>query len=210
MCNLSFTNKFFENIFFSYYKSLFDGGIPDSTCDPLQSLAIAKLYLSEPIITDCKFIHIVRDPRDVITSFMNWKQRKYSGIIAHHMTPYWNLKPLDNNFKLSKVEQFAWVWKFKNKLFEELQFNNYNYKLYKFEDLIKNEELIKEIFDFLEIKLIVPINFLKVNKNPSKKYFPKWTTWDTDLIKKVHLQCGVLMQKYGYGIEKNWQNHVKK
>ena len=60
---------------------------PPSTTDPLKTMGLV-LYLNDLIrnnpekIKNVAIIHIIRDPRDFVTSFMNWKNRKLSGIIA--------------------------------------------------------------------------------------------------------------------------------
>ena len=74
-----------------------DGKIPKSTSDPLRSVLVALFLSTFSEKMNYKVIHLVRDPRDFVTSFMNWKNRKLSGIIAHHLTPFWQPNPFHTN-----------------------------------------------------------------------------------------------------------------
>jgi len=190
--------------------------LPFNTADPLLSLAIIEYLKRYKNNNNYKIIHLVRDPREYVTSFMNWKERKKSGVIAHHLTPFWQPSPLfHENFNIfkrlmmSKYEHFCWVWNFKNSLIEKSFLGYSNYYLIKLEEMISNEFKIFHMLNFLDIdtenKNIV-YTMLKQKVNLSKrKWFPEWRQWDPVYVNKMDYYCHKLMIKYGYGEEKEWK-----
>lgn len=191
----------------------------DSKIDPLKSL-LFFYYLKDLKQTDYEkfktyqIIHLVRDPRDFVTSFINWKNRKKSGKIAHHVIPFWMPKPADQNLfknlKMDKFEHFCWVWQLKNKMFYDTFSKESNYHLFKFEDITKNQEALNEI-----IQHIVPDHTKTINLDTSEKInqsklrdFPKWPQWSAEQCQKLDQICGKMMTVFDYGIEKDWINKV--
>lgn len=186
-------------------------GLPYSSGDNMLAIAISD-YLYNYCHSDYYYIiHLVRNPKGVIRSFMNWKNRKLSGAIAHHFLPFWRSSPLADSdislksrIKMDKFEHFAWLWNYENYLFYK-RFKEKNYLLIKFEDLIdKNKKYnkLKEVFRFVNIdnydlSEVDKIFNKKVNKTSDKK-FPHWKNWSNKQKDILDFYCRSLMDKFGY------------
>jgi hypothetical protein len=202
----------FSNVF---YKS----ELPVSTSDPLISVFIS-FYLNQFDKNDYKVLHLIRDPRDFVTSFMNWKNRKLSGLVAHHLTPFWQPNPFlakEISFmkwvQMSKFEHYCWLWNYKNSFFYNNFKNSNNYKLIKLEDLTNSKatETWQLILDFLNIKNSEKISkqLFRKKVNPSEKiYFPAWKDWSNSQSRILNKNCGKLMLMFGYGSEKIWNDMI--
>lgn len=182
--------------------------LQNSTADPLKSILFTLYFKKNTLPDNIKIVHLVRDPKDFITSFMRWKNRKLSGVVAHHFFPLWQPSPyfqkevsLVEWIKMSKFEHFAWVWKFKNQLFHNTFSKYSNYKLFRIEDLTKKENnKWKELIEFIGMKNIMDdknISFCKVNESTKKK-FPKWQQWNNKKHDILNRHCRELINKYGY------------
>lgn len=198
---------------------------PPSTADPLKTMGLV-LYLNDLIrnnpekIKNVVIIHIIRDPRDFVTSFMNWKNRKLSGIIAHHLTPYWMPKPKVTGIKslwktisMSKFEHFCWIWNFKNKLIYDSFSDLPNYHLLKFEDVIEDPDTIKTIQgiisgDRTKTDPKIQSSVLEKRNESIKKSFPNWKEWDPKKAKILEEHCGVMMKMFSYGAEVEWRDKL--
>jgi hypothetical protein len=192
------------------YLGKFSEGIPSSSCDPLQSMAL--YYLLENRDQDAKVIHLVRDPRAVVRSFMNWKNRKVSGKVAHHLVPYWMPIPTQTDdmslmqyAMLPKYVHYAWIWNFKNRLFGSLKIKD-NYRLIRLEDLYASEEVMNELFGFIGVKTQVRPEKHGQKSNASEmREFPMWRDWTPKMAKNIDRYCGPLMNELGYGTEPEWK-----
>lgn len=221
--NCAFSNKKLRDVVNKKLIEKFgSNGIPHSTTDPLRSIPI-YFYLNEQEDHDSyKVIHLVRDPRTFVTSFMNWKRSSFKRTILHHCIPFWQPSSiLDNSISLfermlmSKFEHFCWVWNFKNRLFKELNNGMQNYFLLRFEDLIdeeKKEEILAELSHFMGIDIMSEKDNISESKkvnSSSKKHFPEWSDWTKEQAKTLHFHCGDLMTEYGYGNEDEWKKLIK-
>lgn len=188
--------------------------------DPLLSMLVYNSYSGNEINDKCKIVHLVRDPRDFVTSFMNWKAGSVKRMILHHFVPFWQPNPwilgqcsLSARLKMSKFEHFSWIWYYKNSLFKNKFSHTENYLLLKFEDLVSNQkqslELILKFFGYDDIDIDwikYPEN--KINRS-NKRYFPNWQNWNKDRAKILDGWCGNLMRYYDYGSEEQWRNLLK-
>ena len=190
--------------------------LPFNTADPLLSLAIIEYLKRYRNNHNYKIIHLVRDPREYVRSFMNWKNRKTSGIIAHHLTPFWQPSPLFNEnyniikrLMMGKYEHFCWVWNFKNSFIEKSFLGYSNYNLVKLEEIISNDLKIFDLLNFLDIDIKnkdIIHTMLKQKVNISKKkQFPDWRQGDPVYANKMAFHCHKLMTKYRYGEEEQWK-----
>ena len=199
--NISLFYNNYRPQFLNYYCSLFEDYLPQSTCDPLQSIALYQ-YILDNNNSNIKIIHIIRDPRDFITSLTNWKNRKISGIIAHHFLPFWHPIPnisiktaIIDQLNCNKIDQFAKVWTYKNELFGTLENKCKNYRLFKFEDITSSKNVLLELLNYLEVSNI-PANRLINNKlvsNKNSKPFPYWRNWKKKEANMVDYYCGELI-----------------
>jgi len=192
--------------------------LPDNSADPLFSIGLTEYIKNFKTSNNYKIVHLVRDPRDFTRSFISWKQRKLSGVIAHHFTPFWQPSPLFIEKKIlkrlamTKFEHFCWIWNYKNNYFERY-FSNDSYYRIRLEDLVsekKDNKYLKELLEFIEltgntksIELSDPINKSKIKK------ISKWQDWDSITAKNLDHYCGRLMRKYGYGNELDWELLIK-
>ena len=211
MGNLALGNKACHYFLISYLSRKFNHALPPSTVDPLKSIAyyqyIKILYEEDPSgLKNITIIHLVRDPRDFVTSFMNWKNRNLSGKIAHHLTPFWMPEPkLKERFSMSKFEHFCWIWSKKHHLFDDGFSHLPNYYLFRIEDLKPGSGKLNELLSLITNKDEIKTELNKTNRNKSmKKGFPSWESWDPKQAKKLDNICTELMQKFGYGQEKKW------
>ena len=196
-------------------RTLFGLKYGESTTDPLRSMLLSAEILNDVVSVKPKIIHVVRDPRDFVSSFMNWKDQKIKRKILHHIIPFWQPTPWivgESSFmermSMSKFEHFCWIWRYKNELFERLEMKG-EYKRFHFEDIVQGDteesSAISELNNFLEFSN----NEKSVNRpskkvNKSKGKFPKWINWTPQQAAILDKHCGELMRKYGYGKEKEW------
>ncbi|MFC2096252.1 sulfotransferase domain-containing protein [Bacteroidota bacterium] len=202
-CPISIKTKLIKTLFRVYSID-----IQKSTLDPLRSISIASL-LQETSTEEKKIIHLVRDPKKVVSSFMNWKNESFSKFLLHYIIPFWQPYPVGLNINffrwvfMSKFEKYCWVWYYKNTLFKQFE-NSPNYKLIKTEDLTKSEKIvekIEELINFSELPVkdfnyhtlaSKPINKSKSNKFPEYK---NWTKKQKIIFSRI---CVPLMIALGY------------
>jgi len=209
--NLALSNKSVRERFTSSLSRKYNHELPPSSADPLRSVAyffyLKKLLDDRPeLINDAVIIHLLRDPRDFVSSFINWKNRRLSGRIAHHLTPFWMPEPkLKERLSMSKFEHFCWIWNKKNHLFEQGFSHLPNYHLFKIEDLKPDSDKLYELLSLITNKGKIKTELNETNRNKSiKKEFPSWENWDSKQAKKLDTICTGMMQKFGYGQEKKW------
>ncbi|WP_320045058.1 sulfotransferase domain-containing protein [uncultured Desulfobacter sp.] len=197
------------------------------TADPLLSIAHILLLDQNKKSSRPKILHVVRDPRNFVTSFMNWRKQRLRRMVLHHLIPFWQPNPcnMENSggfgsyFNMSKFEHFCWIWTFKNSLFEK-KVKEYRVESFflKFELLMdlkdpgkKPTETINALSSFLNVPesfLIEQVKNLPVLNSSRSKVFPKWDQWTSKQATILENQCGPLMRKYGYGSEPEWEKLI--
>jgi hypothetical protein len=205
--NIPFPSFIKDKLIKTLFK-LYSIDIQKSTLDPLRSVSIASL-LQETLTEEKKIIHLVRDPKKFVSSFMNWKNESFSKFLLHYFIPFWQPYPVGLNIKffrwafMSKFEKYCWVWYYKNSLFKQFENSPY-YKLIRTEDLTKSEKIeekIQELINFIELPVkdfdyhtlaSKPINKSKSNKFPD---FKNWTKKQKEIFSQI---CVPLMIEFGY------------
>lgn len=196
------------------------GRMPAYSVDPLLSIPFT-IFLSKK--TNCskniKIVHLVRDPRNFVSSFMNWKQQKLRRWILHHAVPCWQPTPLLSEKKgfmkrlgMDKFEHFCWIWNYKNTLFRDRFLNdNDRYYFARMEDLVDLEDGYKNISNMMKfIGVTVPKCIIedrmrgKINRS-TDTYFSDWRYWQPARAKTLDQYCGDLMRIFGYGDEVEWR-----
>lgn len=194
----------------SYIKGEFP---PSSTVDPLLSLAILYYFQinENELSKNIRIIHLVRDPKSFVTSFMNWKSSSVSKMILHHLIPFWQPSPrfekelpLNERLKFDKVKQFIYVWYYKNNLIYNTFSSGNNYMRVRLEDITKSQNQqnnLNQLLEFLELpkRKINQKEFMKekVNQSVNKK-FTKYDEWPEKYKEYLSDTCGTLMQNLGY------------
>ncbi len=208
--NLPFNNSLYLKLLNALFVFFRRGIPPFSTVDPLLSVSLFKLFKNTN--SEIKIVHLVRDPKDFVTSFMNWKNQSIRKKILHYFIPFWNPVPLFHGvkfrewIKMTKFEKFCWVWNYKNSLFKSIDIESNSYFLLRLEDLTinesKREETLANLFTFLNIPANEKskINLTnKINKSDNKS-FPSWENWTQEQNRILRKHCNYLASKLGYDI----------
>ncbi len=182
---------------------------------------IAAKFLKE-IDKTVYIIHIIRDPRDFVRSYINWQHMRIQSYLASSVIPFWHPSGAffgDYSFwewiTLDEFEKNCWFWKVENQLMLDL-YSDYNYfKSLRFEDIFLSddkEETLRDLTEFIGLDFKKDmLDYFETKKNISKKeYFPKWNEWNEERCKKLNSICGGLMDRYSYGDEEEWLREVRK
>ncbi len=215
--NVALSNIGARGRFAASLSRKYDHALPPSSADPLRSVAytfyLKKLLEKHQELKDeVTIIHLVRDPRDFVSSFMNWKNRKLSGKIAHHITPFWMPEPgIIKKWSMTKFEHFCWIWERKNRMFYEEFAWFPGYYLFMMEDLRPGSDQLKQllslVLDKSEEEIIMEI---KEYNSPIRKDFPYWNKWTPKQATKLHGICSDMMAEFGYGGEVAWNKLLEK
>ena len=191
-------------------KLLKKESIPENTLDPLLSILLC-LLVKHKEIKNINIVHLVRDPRDFVISFMNWKSSSIKKRILHYLVPFWQPFPQGNSISIlrwifmSKFEKYCWTWYYKNSLFKKLK-KSTNYRLIRIEDLTKSPikyDHINKLIRYLKLKEkyfdYQSISATPVNKS-EKKSFPPYNYWSQKQKNCMQKICGNLMIEFGYNL----------
>lgn len=157
-------------------------------------------YHAEAIIKcfpHAKTLHLVRDGRDVVRSFIS-RIHYTKGSKGHHA-----LKPAKNDplyyewNKLNRFEKVCWLWADANRQVRQ-QVNRY----VKFEKIISDYNYFEEnIENYLGLCIGRKkwIEAASKPKNSTKNFvIPHWKEWNDNLSKSFERICGEEMRIYGY------------
>lgn len=170
-----------------------------------------RYYSLIPILRDLfpnsKFIHVVRDGRDVVRSGMSrnfyTSTDKAYRISASHLT---NDLFHSTWYKLNQFEKVCWWWTKKDSEIYKATKNQKDSLIVKFEDIFsdKNDyEGIKSIFEFIGINSVDDYIFSKIGKreNATKMFkFPHWSKWNDSQKAQFNRIAGEHMTNIGYDI----------
>ena len=164
---------------------------------------------------DLRVVHVVRDPRTYVRSHLNWAAQRLRSRVANHVIPFWQpngwllgeVSALEW-LRMSKFEQFCWIWSFKNRLMATMAETGIPYLCLRFEDLVESseaEQSMSRLCAFIGLEHTSAMtSHQPVNQTTTRSY-PGWHQWTKQRCQSLHLQCGELMQSYGYGTEPDWQ-----
>lgn len=175
-----------------------------------------RLFSLIPILRQtfrgCKFVHIVRDGRDVVRSGMG--RRWYQ---PDDIDPY-RLKaidfPNDPYFEywqsMSRFEKICWWWQKKDGIIYQSVKNESDSITVKFEDIFDESNDyagLKAIGDFLDIDVSTISHLISIKRNATETYqMPHWQNWDLCLREKFMKISGEHLKQYGYvNDELEWQ-----
>lgn len=165
-------------------------------------------------------VHIIRDPRTFVRSYLNWMHSKYKSFIANKFILGWHPSGFFTGEmtrkewrQMNEFQRVCWHWTYKNSLLENLFLDNKNYVQVKFEDLFlaQDTKKIESTLSFLSIPYQQRFNAMIQNsKNASRKeYFPAWEEWNTEQKQQMQDICGDKMKEYEYGNEKKWLSEIE-
>ena len=142
-------------------------------------------------------LHLVRDGRDVVRSFMS-REHYDKGSKGHHALRPVKKDPLYYRWgTLSRFEKICWLWADANRRVRQ-HANRY----VKFEKLISDYTYFQEnIENYLEVDIGREKWIAAVNrpKNTSKHFIiPHWKEWDERLAESFKRICGDEMRMFGY------------
>lgn len=186
----------------------------------------------DQVFKNASVIHIVRDPRDFVTSLTN--RGDASGIrgLFNKYVPYWAYRPKGvRKSKLTAYTRPAYRWMAINQFLSDWGKNHpSNYHFFKFEEVfdkknpVKLKPLLRAIgltdkqisrLDFAAKPRPAKASFSLLDKpassqNQSKiQIMAKWRNWSQADKQAVADICEPLMRRYGYGGEPDWQNGLK-
>lgn len=164
-----------------------------------------------------KVVAIIRDPRDWVTSWMNYKghhdetdlvlrmgQQRINPSIVGDETwePYWR--------HMSPFEKLCWEWVQVYNRIDAFITKDVNCMLVRYEDLFSPQEFLSAVYflcDQPEHVYRYRVDFAKLSerRNASDGAMAHWADWSPEQAQFIDQLCGPLMQKYGYGLEDTWQ-----
>ena len=154
-------------------------------------------------------VHIVRDPRTFVPSYLNWVHSRFKSLVANKLVFGWHPSgffvgeiPWRDWRRMDEFQRVCWHWAFKNSLIENLFKDYANYIRVRFEELLseKGVEMLRDVFSFVGIPYRAKFaDIFQVQKNiSSKKHFSSWEHWNPAKQQQLLDICGELMKRYGY------------
>ena len=177
---------------------------------------LAAKYVKR-LCDDVGIIHILRDPRDWVVSYLNFIAHRWQSRIAHTAIPFWRLpgyaagrctKPAWK--KLSVFEKFCWHWTLINDFIAATYSNDSgNYlaiKLESLSDTASRIDTLNKMLAFAGLAYVAGSESVfdkRYNTSRAGAMAP-WQQWSGEQAVMLDSICGPLMKRYGYGGEKEW------
>lgn len=176
--------------------------------------------LAPELYPNLKVLHIIRDPRDYVTSQLNFSHQRRRSFIGNYLTPFWKPSPfwvgelpLSRAFGFSRFEKYCWVWDFKNRVMSQVNDYAIPYLKVRFEDLfsLEPENTFKQITDFFGLPPAENIRskFREPANTSKQTFFPEWRDWTPRQASQLQALCGKQMTVNGYGNEPEWLEKLK-
>lgn len=169
---------------------------------------------------EAKVVHLVRDPRAFVASWLNWTTTRWRSRIAHTVIPCWNLTGARCGVSPSEWRAWdaftraCWLWKYKNTLITDLYGDEPGaYCRVRLEDLTDAPDRaihLRAMLVFLDLPYEVGMEaFFDEPLNVSKgATLRTWTSWSDRECRTLEAHCGPLMRQYGYGDEAAWRERI--
>lgn len=146
---------------------------------------------------NAKFIHLIRDGRDVVRSMISRKTMTVEDPNTKHISPRLEDVWFDKWSEMSRFEKLCWYWQVENRY---LRINIQ--KRVQLEKVIADYEYFqKYVLKPLELEITEDVWRKDIDspKNVTKEYkIPHWSEWDYDMMQKFFAICGEEMKKNGY------------
>lgn len=170
------------------------------------NLLLAKLIADN--YTDTKLVHIVRDPRTWVISYMNWTKSRPKSKFAYKFIPFWNIDASKLGYMskqewagLEEYQKFCWWWKIKNDIIIEKYSKDSRYIRFRFEDLYlsQNTEYVKSLIDFMGLDYTNEMpDFFQKKRNISQSIYKKEEFWNKERLDSLKTIVGPDMEFYNY------------
>jgi hypothetical protein len=156
-------------------------------------------------------IHIVRDPRTFVRSYMNWVHSRFKSWVANKLVVGWHPSgyftqevPWRTWRRMDEFQRICWHWAYKNALLEDLFEGHKRYLRVRFEDLflLKHDRALRRMLSFVGIPYQERFGMLcrqRTNASPST-WFPAWEAWEPQRKRQLLDICGQRMKAYGYPV----------
>jgi hypothetical protein len=170
-------------------------------------------YLPAKIISErypnVYIVHIVRDPRTFVRSYLNWTHTRAKSFVANKLVLGWHPSgcftgemPCEEWRRMDEFQRVCWHWTYKNALLERLFGDDEQYLRVRFEDLYFEEEAeeLRKMFAFIGIPYQERYeSVIRKRKNASRKtYCSSWSNWPIEQQSQLSKICGKKMKSYGY------------
>jgi hypothetical protein len=160
-----------------------------------------------------KIVVVIRDPRDWITSNMNWgtmygKRDWVSRLKLERLNPNMvgDKQYVTQWQNFSQFQKLCWAWKTIYQIIIDNSKNDPNVQIIRFEDLFRSpkkylnlENLLAFITQFSDkaFSYCIPENILerRIHKNISYA-FPTWNHWNSDMKADCEKICGDLFNRF--------------
>lgn len=156
------------------------------------------------LYNEVKFIHVVRDGRDVVRSGLSRKFYTKHDTAYRIRADYFPDDPFYERWEyLDQFEKVCWWWLKKDKMIYSSTYNHPDSIMIKFNDLFDSEKKypgLRKILDFIELEVTdEEINRYLQRVNYTKKFdFDHWSNWDNTTMKKFKAIAGQHMIRLGY------------
>jgi hypothetical protein len=171
---------------------------------------VGLLDIMNEVFDRPKIVHIVRDPRTMVRSALNFGAHRGLKRWTAELLPYWVIRPeqMEANPRqrwqeMTPLEIRAWMWGMKNEWLEKgAELYGKDYLRVRFEDIFgQNSNGLRKIADWIGVEekpgMVDKLLTKKVNASRPTR-MPTWDQW-TDTDRQQLMQyCGKLMAEYGY------------
>jgi hypothetical protein len=221
--NLHFAHLLPKSVLKIVWKSLKGREIPDCEKEfhlDANNFLYGLATLAPDLYPKLKVLHIVRDPRDYVTSQLNFSRQKRTSFIANYLVPFWQPNPfligeipIHKFLNFSRFEKYCWVWDFKNRVMSRMENSPTPYLRVRFEDLfsVNPEHVFQQVTNFLGFPPAEHIRekFREPANTSKPTFFPEWREWTPSQAVQLQALCGAQMQALGYGVEPEWQGKLQ-
>lgn len=150
------------------------------------------------IFPQAKFVHLYRHPGDFVRSGIRrgWYNEDQSigiKLLENENSNDWQ--------KVNQLEKIAWLWNETNSFIERFKGSLSENRLYSFDFNQLNDESVKNITEFLNIKIpdhIIHKALLTKENVQIKGAFPQFSDWSEEQKQQLKNYCASLSKQYGY------------